>query len=114
VVKGLSSPARIKILKHAAPAWAAQRQSQSTIAAQIQVLEEPGLVPSELSKGLDEISIALDTKFARRKDKLIEVEMPLGLHTSCRVSRPCGLCSTEGVLGVLVVPDSFLDPARVN
>jgi predicted transcriptional regulator len=40
--------------------------------------------------------------------------MPIGLYTSCDVSAPCGLCSTENVLGVLDVPDFFLDPHRMN
>jgi len=40
--------------------------------------------------------------------------MPLGLYTSCSVSAPCGLCSEEGVIGLLDVPDFFLDPARMQ
>jgi len=40
--------------------------------------------------------------------------MPLGLYTSCEVSAPCGLCSTQGVIGLLDVPDTFLDPGRMG
>ena len=40
--------------------------------------------------------------------------MPLGLYSSCEVSAPCGLCSSEGVIGLLDVPDFFLDPGRVQ
>lgn len=40
--------------------------------------------------------------------------MPIGLYTGCQVTAPCGLCSTESVLGVLDVPDFFLDPQRMN
>jgi hypothetical protein len=40
--------------------------------------------------------------------------MPLGLYTSCEVSAPCGLCSTAGIIGLLDVPDTFLDPARMG
>ena len=40
--------------------------------------------------------------------------MPLGLYTSCEVSAPCGLCSTEGIIGLLDVPDTFLDPDRMK
>ena len=133
VVKGLSSPVRIRILKllrrqgplnvnHISEAL---ELPQSTIATNIQVLEEAELVLTEVSKGrkgqqkicaarFDEIIIALDTEPARRKKNVIEVEMPLGLYTSCKVSVPCGLCSTEGVIGALDVPDLFLDPARVK
>jgi len=133
VVKGLSSPVRIRILKllrrqgplnvnHISEAL---KLPQSTIATNIQVLEGAELVLTEVSKGrkgqqkicaarFDEIIIALDTEPARRKKNVIEVEMPLGLYTSCKVSVPCGLCSTEGVIGALDVPDHFLDPARVK
>ena len=45
---------------------------------------------------------------------IIEVAMPIGLYTSCEVTAPCGLCSTEGIIGLLDVPDTFLDPDRMN
>ena len=44
----------------------------------------------------------------------IEVAMPLGLYASCDVSAPCGLCSVEGIIGLLDVPDTFLDPDRMR
>ena len=44
----------------------------------------------------------------------IEVAMPIGLYTSCEVSAPCGLCSPRGVIGLLDVPGTFLDPDRMN
>ena len=133
VVKGLSSPVRIRILKllrrqgpfNVNEISEALELPQSTIATNIQVLEESQLVHTHVSKGrkgqqkicaarFDEIIIALDAEPARRKKNVIEVEMPLGLYTSCKVSAPCGLCSTEGVIGALDVPDLFLDPARVK
>ena len=40
--------------------------------------------------------------------------MPLGLYTGYQVSAPCGLCSTEGNIGLLDVPDHFLDPSRMQ
>ena len=40
--------------------------------------------------------------------------MPLGLYTACEVSAPCGLCSSHGIIGLLDVPDTFLDPARMS
>ena len=44
----------------------------------------------------------------------IEVAMPIGLYTSCEVSAPCGLCSPQGIIGLLDVPGTFLDPDRMN
>jgi len=40
--------------------------------------------------------------------------MPIGLYTSCEVSAPCGLCSPRGIIGLLDVPGTFLDPDRMN
>lgn len=40
--------------------------------------------------------------------------MPLGLYTSCSVTAPCGLCSRDGVIGLLDVPACFLDPDRMR
>ena len=37
-----------------------------------------------------------------------------GLYTRCEVSAPCGLCSKDGVIGLLDVPDTFLDPDRMR
>jgi len=48
------------------------------------------------------------------QSNIIEVAMPLGLYTSCEVSAPCGLCSTKGVIGLLDVPETFLDPERMT
>jgi predicted transcriptional regulator len=45
---------------------------------------------------------------------VIEVAMPVGLYTSCEVSAPCGLCSAEGIIGLLDVPDTFLEPRRMS
>lgn len=47
------------------------------------------------------------------KANAMRVTMPLGACTSCEVSAPCGLCSTEGMIE-LDVPDTFLDPDRMR
>jgi predicted transcriptional regulator len=133
VLKGLSSPVRIKILRllhldgpmNVNEISAALGLPQSTIATNVQVLETAGLIRTKASKAskgqqkicsarFDEVVIRLDGAPARRQDHLIEVAMPLGLYTSCHVSAPCGLCSTEQVIGLLDVPDFFLDPGRMR
>jgi predicted transcriptional regulator len=98
---------------------------QSTVATNIQALEEAGLIATETVKAkkghqkicsakYDEVVLRFETSAERRNPNLVEVAMPLGLYTSCEVSSPCGLCSTEGVIGLLDVPDFFLDPNRVQ
>ena len=40
--------------------------------------------------------------------------MPIGIFTDCEVTAPCGLCSQEKIIGLLDIPDSFLNPDRMN
>jgi predicted transcriptional regulator len=133
VIRGLASPVRIRVLK-----LLQQRGSlnvneisdalglpQSTIATNVQILEEAELIRTRLVKATKgqqkictarygEIVIRLDAEPPERHDNVIDVAMPLGLYTSCNVTAPCGLCSTEGIVGVLDVPDLFLDPRRMQ
>ncbi|EPX87762.1 putative transcriptional regulator [Rubellimicrobium thermophilum DSM 16684] len=134
VLKALASPARIqalKLLRREGPLNVneiAQRLSlpQSTVSANIQLLEEAGLIRTETQRArkgnqklchsqFDEILVLLKDQDAAAADaNTIEVAMPLGLYTSCEVTAPCGLCSTQGIVGLLDVPDSFLDPGRMD
>ena len=133
VLRGLASPVRVRILRllrRAGPMNVNQISEalelpQSTIATNVQILEESELIDVELGKAtkgqqkicfarFDEIIVRLDADDASRSNNMIEVEMPLGLYTSCEVSAPCGLCSIHGIMGLLDVPDLFLDPSRVQ
>ena len=133
VIRGLSSPIRIKILKllrRAGPLNVNQIAEtfglpQSTIATNIQVLQESGLIETQIVKAtkgqqkicsarFDEIVIRLDAESTQQTDGMVEVAMPLGLYTGCAVSAPCGLCSTQRVIGILDVPELFLDPSRMQ
>jgi predicted transcriptional regulator len=133
VLKGLASPVRARILKllhergrlNVNEISHELRLPQSTVATNVQVLERAGLIGTETinaRKGqqkictarYNEILIRFETEARRRDNDLVEVSMPLGLFTSAEVSVPCGLCSTTGIIGLLDVPDSFLDPSRVH
>lgn len=133
VLRGLASPVRIKILQlvHRRGAInvneiaAALDLPQSTIATNVKILEEAELIETRIikaSKGqqkvcsarYSEIVIRLDADDAAAHDDVVDVAMPLGLYTSCMVSAPCGLCSLQGIIGVLDVPDLFLDPRRMG
>lgn len=98
---------------------------QSTVATNVAALEKAGLVQSEIVKAkkgnqkicravYEEVVIRFAEEANRVRDDLIEVEMPIGLFTSYDVSAPCGLCSAEGIIGYLDVPDSFLNPDRMK
>ena len=133
VLKGLASPIRIRILKLLRSEGRLNVNDishrlglpQSTVAINVQTLEEAGLIATEAVKAkkghqkicsarFDEIIVRFETDELRRDPDVVEVAMPLGLFTSVEVGAPCGLCSTDGVIGLLDVPDSFLDPARVQ
>lgn len=133
VLHGLASPVRLRILRllrrngplNVNAIAEALGLPQSTIASNVQILEEAELIDTTLGKAskgqqkicaarFDEIVVRLDPASSSRERNVVEVEMPLGLYTSYTVSAPCGLCSRRGILGVLDVPDLFLDPSRVQ
>ncbi len=98
---------------------------QSTISANIQVLVKVGLIQTKSQtarKGsqkvcystFSELVVAFKDRNTPPDLSVIEVAMPLGLYTRCEVSAPCGLCSKDGVIGLLDVPDTFLDPDRMR
>ena len=133
VLKAFASAARVKILKllHTHGAMNVNEIAsqldlpQSSVSSNVQVLEDAGLIRTETQRArkgnqkichtlFDEVMVMFKKDDAWAKDKTIEVAMPLGLYTSCELSAPCGLCSTEGIIGLLDVPDTFLDPGRMS
>lgn len=132
-IRALSAPARLQLLKLLCAKGPMNINDmarmlslpQSTVATGIQILEEAGLVESRLAKAkkgnqkicsalYNEILISFEDGSIKKTDDVIEVAMPVGLYTSCDVHAPCGLCSTESVIGLLDVPDYFLDPQRMQ
>jgi predicted transcriptional regulator len=98
---------------------------QSTISSNIQVLVDAGLIVARAQKGrkgsqkichstFSELLIAFKPTATAGGGEAITVEMPLGLYTRCEVTVPCGLCAKDGVVGLLDVPDTFLDPDRMR
>jgi predicted transcriptional regulator len=132
VLRGLASELRLRILEHLARGPRNVNQlaqdlalPQSTVATNVAVLEECGLVRSEIAKAkkgsqkicsmaFEEIVVRFAGARTQDTSDLIEVEMPIGLFTSFEASAPCGLCSTESIIGYLDVPASFLDPGRMK
>jgi predicted transcriptional regulator len=133
VIRALSAPNRIQMLKLLCKTGPmnindiakALSLPQSTVATGIQILEDARLVESRLAKArkgsqkicsavYSEILISFDESIAQKSEDVIDVAMPVGLYTSCEVHAPCGLCSTESVIGLLDVPDYFLDPQRMQ
>ncbi|HEX2148472.1 MAG TPA: helix-turn-helix domain-containing protein, partial [Pseudorhizobium sp.] len=133
VLKGLASAIRIKILKllHVEGPMNGNEIAeklglpQSTVSTNLQILEGAGLIRTETQKArkgnqkichstFDEVLVMFKEDISPLHSNTVEVAMPLGLYTSCQVSAPCGLCSSEGIIGLLDVPDTFLDPDRMK
>lgn len=133
LIKGLASPVRVSILKLLGlngPKNVNEIASelglpQSTVSSNLQILEDTGLIVCRVVKArkgsqkvcesaFSEILVAFRDIHGARDDNRIEVSMPLGLYTQCEVSAPCGLCSPDGVIGLLDVPNTFLEPDRMK
>lgn len=133
VLKGLASAVRIKILKllhvegpqNVNEIAAALKIPQSTASSNMQLLIDAGLVRTETMKArkgnqkvchstFDEVLVMFKEDIASTKSDAIDVAMPLGLYTKCDVTGPCGLCSPEGIIGLLDVPETYLDPGRMK
>ena len=133
VLKALASEARIKVLKllhlkggmNVNDIAAALALPQSTISSNIQVLEDAGLIRTESQRAkkgnqkichstFDQVLVMFKEDTEKLRADAIEVAMPLGLYTSCEVAGPCGLCSPQGIIGLLDVPNAFLDPERMH
>ncbi|WP_105385453.1 ArsR/SmtB family transcription factor [Neorhizobium alkalisoli] len=132
-IKGISSLARVKLLKELSRRPGINVNDlaevsdlpQSSVSAHLQVLEKAGLVRTEMQKArkgnqkicfavYDELIVTFHPTTQALSSDVIEVSMPLGLYTNNNVTGPCGICSVEGVLGLLDVPETFMDPERMK
>ena len=133
ILRSLASEVRVRILEHLTrqgPRNVNQVAEeldlpQSTVSSNIQILVDAGLVQTRSEKGrkgsqkicnstFTELLIAFKDQTPAQNANAIDVSMPIGLYTRCEVSAPCGLCSPEGIIGLLDVPDTFLDPDRMR
>ena len=133
VLHCLASPVRVRILRLLRRSAGANVNAiaealglpQSTVSTNLQILEQAGLVRAETQKGrkgnqkvcfaaFDDVLVTFRDDFARADANVIDVAMPIGLYTSCEVSAPCGLCSPERPIGLLDVPETFLEPERMK
>jgi Predicted transcriptional regulator len=96
---------------------------QSTCTVNVLILEKAKLIHTEqvaASKGsqkicsapYDEIILSLRPREMAGDDKSIVIEMPVGLYTDFKVSAPCGLLNSGGIISYFDIVDSFLNPKR--
>jgi predicted transcriptional regulator len=133
MLRAFASEARVKVLKllHTRGSMnvndiaKALDLPQSTISSNIQILEDAGLIRTESQRArkgnqkichtsFDQVLVMFKEDTGALNSNTIEVAMPLGLYTRCEISAPCGLCSIDGIIGLLDVPNTFLDPNRMH
>lgn len=133
VVKALASDVRLRVLQLLTTRGRMNVNDiareldlpQSTISSNLKTLEDANLVVTKIVKArkgsqkicestFSEALIAFSDVHPERAQDAIEVSMPIGLYTRCEVSAPCGLCGPDGTIGLLDVPDTFLDPDRMK
>lgn len=133
VLKALASPLRTDILRYLHENGpqnineiaAALHLPQSTTSSNMQLLTDAGLVRTETKKArkgnqkichptFDEVLVMFNKEPKPQPSDTIDVSMPLGLYTNFEVTGPCGLCSSDGIVGLLDVPETFLDPDRMK
>ena len=96
----------------------------ATVAAHVKILEEVGLVHTELqtaSHGLQKVctrtydGLVLQMPYAEpRTSQAIEIEMPIGAYTAFSAAPTCGLAGKSGIIGYLDDPISFDEPQRLQ
>ena len=96
----------------------------STAAVNIRVLEDAGLIHTELQPGTrgsmklcsrkrDTIKITLMSKSSLHENSFY-VNMPIGSFTDCKAAPTCGLVNDKKYIGVEDDPRGFYNPDRVN
>lgn len=96
----------------------------STAAAHIKILEDAGLLHTELqpaSHGLQKICnrtydnvLVQFPLLAQETSNFVEAAMPVGAYTSAEVLPTCGLASETSLIGYLDDPLSFYEPERIH
>ncbi|HEY0733757.1 MAG TPA: helix-turn-helix domain-containing protein [Herpetosiphonaceae bacterium] len=131
VLKALASGPRWRILQYLASGGRSINEvadalelPPSTAAAHIKVLEEAGLIYSELqaaTHGLQKIctrtydNVSIQLPYAPpTSSNSVEVAMPIGAYSAFEVRPTCGLASSTGLIGYLDDPLSFYEPERIH
>jgi predicted transcriptional regulator len=132
VLKALDSANRVRILRFLTERNASVNEIASaldlplsTAALHIETLEEAGLIQTELepaSRGLrkmcfrmyDTIVLDLPRSQPAARTPAIELHMPIGAYSDCRVVPTCGLAGSESLIGMVDDPASFYEPGHVE
>jgi predicted transcriptional regulator len=99
---------------------------QSTVATNVKILEEAGLIEvtvcaaarggsqKNCTLAYDNLTVKLNPLTRKVDENIIETQMPIGLYSDFNVSPSCGMCSKEKIIGFLDVPKTFYNPERAS
>lgn len=132
ILKALASDRRLAVLRYLADfdagisvneIAAAMEMPTSTATMHINILEEAGLIRTELqpaSRGLQKVCMRVYNQVLvqlptnqRPEPMTITIPMPIGAYTDCRITPTCGLAGEYGVIGQLDDTATFYDPERI-
>lgn len=131
IAKALASKVRIDIIKllnfnclNVNEISEALNIPASTAAVNVKILEEAGLIHTELQPGArgamkvcsrkrDVIKILLKS-YNDTHDNSHYISMPIGNYVDCKAYPTCGIASEKAYIGIEDDPRSFYDPLRVN
>jgi predicted transcriptional regulator len=130
VLKALASERRLAILRHLSNQICSLNEiaealdmPASTATMHINILEEAGLVRTELkpaNRGLQKVcsraydQIILDLPGAEVSEHNVQdIFMPIGAYVDCQVAPTCGLAGELGLIGETDDPQTFYHPERI-
>jgi predicted transcriptional regulator len=99
---------------------------QSTVATNVKILEEAGLIEVTLCAAVkggsqknctlayDNLTVKLNPLTKNLDENVIETQMPIGLYSDFNVNPSCGMCSRDKIIGFLDVPKTFYNPDRAS
>ena len=131
VLKALASTPRWRILQQLANGGqtvselaALLQMPASTVAAQVKILEEAGIIYTALepaTHGLQKLctptydNVVIEFPYiAPLPGNHVEVAMPIGAYSRFEVTPTCGLASEHTLIGYLDDPISFYEPGRIE
>jgi len=132
ILKALASEPRLRMLEllsdrlyNVSEIAEALDLALSTATRDISILEEAGLLRSELTpatRGLqkmcqrvyDTILIELPSPGKPSEEQAVEVSMPVGAYVDFQVTPTCGLISETSIIGLYDDPSSFYEPEHTQ
>jgi predicted transcriptional regulator len=131
ILKALASDKRLEILRYLGGHSCSVNEiadalelPASTATMHVNLLEKSGLIRTELkpaSRGLQKVCVRLYDQVVLSlpdgeipAENTVDIAMPIGAYTDCKVTPTCGLASETGIIGHFDDPDTFYDPERLR